>query len=187
MALARNWGGPELEGLLPSVRHDAAWRKEGGEGDGGAWAGSPPDVQGDLAQPHKTCPRIWSGADRYAGSGASASGLRHPRPAVGWPDRMSEERAGGGVPMGRLKSMGQLLSPVVHVGKGGLTDALVATVDQALKDHELIKVRFEALKEQKKALAPELAGRTGSKLVQRVGNVAVLYREHPDPERRKVR
>lgn len=89
--------------------------------------------------------------------------------------------------MGRLKSLGQLLKPVVHVGKGGLSGALLATVEQALIDHELIKVKFDALKEQKKALAPELAVRTGSRLVQRVGNVVVLYRQHPDPERRKIR
>lgn len=97
---------------------------------------------------------------------------------------MTDERAEG-VSLGRLKSLGQLLNPVVHVGKSGLSESLVATVDQALKDHELIKVKFDALKEQKKVLAPELAVKTGSLLVQRVGNVVVLYREHPDPGQRK--
>ncbi|MGE3312152.1 MAG: YhbY family RNA-binding protein [Limisphaerales bacterium] len=99
---------------------------------------------------------------------------------------MTDEPAGG-VKLGRLKALGQLLNPMVHVGKGGLSESLIATVDRALGDHELIKVKFDALKEQKKVLAPELAERTGSRLVQRVGNVAVLYREHPDPERRKIR
>lgn len=82
--------------------------------------------------------------------------------------------------------MGQLLDPVVHVGKGGLTDALLATVGTALDDHELIKVKFEAHKEEKKTLAPELAARSGSHLIQRVGNVVVLYRAHADPARRKI-
>lgn len=98
---------------------------------------------------------------------------------------MSDVREGG-VSLGRLKSLGQKLDPVVHVGKGGLSESLLATVDQALNDHELIKVKFDALKEQKKVLAPELASKTGSRMVQRVGNVVVLYREHPDPERRKI-
>lgn len=97
------------------------------------------------------------------------------------------EASEGGVPLSRLKSLGQRLEPVVHVGKGGLSEMLVATVDRALADHELIKVKFDALKDQKKVLAPELAAKTGSRMVQRVGNVVVLYREHPDPERRKVR
>ena len=86
----------------------------------------------------------------------------------------------------RLKALGQLLKPVVHVGKGGLTDALAASVTQALADHELIKVKFEALKDQKKTLAPELAARTGSVVIQRVGNVVVLFRRQPDAARRKI-
>jgi RNA-binding protein len=91
-----------------------------------------------------------------------------------------------GLQLRRLKSLGQRLDPLVHVGKGGLTEALVASVDSALADHELIKVKFDARKEEKKTLAPELAARTGSHVVQRVGNVVVLYRAHPDPERRKI-
>lgn len=87
----------------------------------------------------------------------------------------------------RLKSMGQLLDPVVHIGKGGLTEALLASVDQALIDHELIKVKFDAHKEEKKTMAPELATRTGSRVVQRVGNVVVLYRANPNAEQRKIR
>lgn len=88
--------------------------------------------------------------------------------------------------LSQLKSLGQLLKPVAHLGKGGLSDAFVASVDQALTLHELIKVKLEAHKDEKKTLVPELAGRTRSRLVQRVGNVAVLYRQHPEPERRKI-
>lgn len=91
-----------------------------------------------------------------------------------------------GATLRRLKSLGQRLNPVVHVGKAGLTDALVASLETALNDHELVKVKFDAHKDEKKALAPELARRTRSHVVQRVGNVAVLYRAHADPSRRKV-
>lgn len=85
----------------------------------------------------------------------------------------------------RLKSRGQLLDPVVLVGKSGLTPALLASVEVALNHHELIKVKFEAHKEEKKTLAPELAARSGSRLIQRVGHVVVLYRPHTDPAKRK--
>ncbi|MDO8349074.1 MAG: YhbY family RNA-binding protein [Planctomycetota bacterium] len=98
---------------------------------------------------------------------------------------MSDERLPG-PHLRRLKSLGQLLKPVVHVGKGGLTPQVVATVVLALADHELIKVKFEAHKDEKKALAPELAQRTGSHLIQRVGNVLVLYRQQPEPRKRKI-
>lgn len=97
---------------------------------------------------------------------------------------MSESRLPGPL-LRRLKSRGQLLKPVVHIGKGGLSEDLLVSVDRALDDHELIKVRFEALKDQRKTLVPELASRSRSSVVLQVGHTVVLYREHPDPERRR--
>ena len=85
-----------------------------------------------------------------------------------------------------LRGLGQRLEPIVHIGQAGLTDALIASLNQALDDHELVKAKFFALKEQKKELAPQLAARTGSVLVHRVGNVVVLYRQQPDPAKRKI-
>ncbi|MCC7374110.1 MAG: YhbY family RNA-binding protein [Verrucomicrobiales bacterium] len=98
---------------------------------------------------------------------------------------MSDSRLPG-THLRRLKALGQVLKPVVHIGKSGLTESLVGSVKQALEDHELIKVKFDALKEQKKTLVVELVDRTASHLIQRVGNVAVLYRQHPEETKRKV-
>ena len=86
----------------------------------------------------------------------------------------------------KLKSLAQRLEPVVYVGKAGVTDELLAAVEQALDDHELIKAKFVAFKEQKESLASEMAARTHSELIWIVGHVAVLYRAQPDPTRRKV-
>ena len=80
----------------------------------------------------------------------------------------------------KLKALAQQLEPVVRIGKSGLSDALVRSVDEALACHELIKVKFSEFKEEKKRLAPLLAERTSSRLIMRVGNVAVLYRERPE-------
>jgi RNA-binding protein len=60
-------------------------------------------------------------------------------------------------------------------------------VDEALALHELIKIKFSEFKEQKKELAPQIAEKTSSHLVHQVGNVIVLYRQQPDPERRKIK
>lgn len=86
-----------------------------------------------------------------------------------------------------LKGLGQLLEPVVRVGHAGLSEAFLASLNQALNDHELVKVKFSDFKDQKKELSPKLAELTGSRLVMRVGNVAVLYREQPDPAKRKIK
>lgn len=83
----------------------------------------------------------------------------------------------------KLKSLAQRLEPVVYVGKASVTDELLASVEQALNDHELIKIKFTAFKEEKQSLAAEMAARTQSELVWIVGHVAVLYRAQPDPAR----
>ncbi len=75
-----------------------------------------------------------------------------------------------------LKSRAQLLEAVIRVGQSGVTDALLQSLDNALSQHELVKVRFADFKEERKSIAPQLAERTSSALIQQVGNVAVFFR-----------
>ena len=86
----------------------------------------------------------------------------------------------------KLKALGQRLEPMLKVGKAGLSDGFLKTVEEALAQHELVKVKFDEFKEEKKELAPVLAEKTSSHLIHRVGNVVVLYRQQPDPQRRKI-
>lgn len=78
-----------------------------------------------------------------------------------------------------LKARAQLLKPTLKVGKDGLSPQFIAEVDQTLKHLELIKVKFDSFKEEKKELALQLAERTSSHLVTRVGHVVVLFRPKP--------
>lgn len=82
--------------------------------------------------------------------------------------------------------MAHALSPVCYVGKNGLTDALLDSVRVALGDHELIKVKFIEGKQERKQLAERIAAETDSSLVGLIGNIAILYRQQPDPEKRKI-
>ena len=75
-----------------------------------------------------------------------------------------------------FKAQAQRLKATLKVGKEGLSPKFLAALVEALKHHELVKVKFDDHKEQKKELAPQLAEKTGSHLVTRVGNVSVLYR-----------
>ncbi len=78
-----------------------------------------------------------------------------------------------------LKAQAQRLKATLKVGKEGVSARFLAALDDALKHHELVKVKFDEFKEQKKELAPQLAENTQSYLVTRVGNVAVLFRPKP--------
>lgn len=75
-----------------------------------------------------------------------------------------------------LKSRAQTLEASVRVGNAGLSGPMVASMEDALDRQELVKVRFVGLKDERHTLAPELAQKTSSLLVQTLGNVAVYYR-----------
>ncbi|MFA5868728.1 MAG: YhbY family RNA-binding protein [Candidatus Bathyarchaeia archaeon] len=79
-----------------------------------------------------------------------------------------------------LKAKAHELDPVAHIGKFGVTPESLANIDKALTDHQLIKVKFMGFKETRRELSEEIAGATGSALVDVIGNVAILYRDNPE-------
>lgn len=81
-----------------------------------------------------------------------------------------------------FKAQAQRLKATLKVGKEGLSPQFLAALDDALKHRELVKVKFDDFKDQKKELAPQLAEQSGSHLITRVGNVVVLYRARPVDE-----
>jgi RNA-binding protein len=83
-----------------------------------------------------------------------------------------------------LRGLAHELKPVIRLGNAGLTDAVASETARALHDHELIKVKAAAAgdREARDALFTELAQRTASALIHRIGNVAVLYRPHALPK-----
>jgi len=81
--------------------------------------------------------------------------------------------------MRALKAQAQRLKAKLKIGKEGLSPQFLAALDDALKHHELVKVKFDDFKEQKKELAPQLAEKSANHLVTRVGNVVVLFRPKP--------
>jgi len=80
-----------------------------------------------------------------------------------------------------LRGLGHELKPIVLVGKDGIDDGLVAAVDQALADHELVKLKVgEAAKLDRHEAADALAKRTHSEVAQVLGNTVLLYRADPE-------
>jgi RNA-binding protein len=80
-----------------------------------------------------------------------------------------------------LRGLGHDLKPIVQIGKGGIDDGVVAAVDRALADHELIKVKLgEAVELDRHDAAEAIAHATGSEVAQVLGNTLLLYRANPD-------
>ena len=80
-----------------------------------------------------------------------------------------------------LKGLAHPLSPLVQIGKEGITDALAEAVDAALAYHELSKVRvLETSPLERRECGEALAGALRATLVQEIGRVVVLYRRHAE-------
>ena len=81
-----------------------------------------------------------------------------------------------------LRGLSHNLEALVHVGQHGVTEAVIHAVSQALKHHELIKVRMHQPGD-KKGEAAALAEGARAALCGLVGHTAILYRPHPtEPE-----
>lgn len=87
-----------------------------------------------------------------------------------------------------LRGRAHRLKTVVLVGQKGISASLLASLQEALNVHELIKVRFVDLKDRgaKAECLAEIERRTGSCLAGQIGHTAILYRPHPDPDKRKI-
>lgn len=84
-----------------------------------------------------------------------------------------------------LRSQAQTLDPVVMVGKDGMGDNVGRALSEALASHEMVKVRFQAHKDEVKDIARELESFTDSTLVSTTGFTAVFYRQSDRQEKRR--
>jgi RNA-binding protein len=85
-----------------------------------------------------------------------------------------------------LRAQAHHLDPLVLIGKQGVTDTVIRAVAEVLDAHEILKIRFNEFKDQKDELLGEITRRTGAELVGTIGHVAILYRQHPEEEKRKI-
>ena len=86
-----------------------------------------------------------------------------------------------------LRGLAHPLSPVVRVGKGGATAAVIDETKKSLVAHELIKIRIEVDDSaQRRAIANELASATDSQLAGTIGKVAILYRAREEKPKIKL-
>jgi RNA-binding protein len=87
-----------------------------------------------------------------------------------------------------LRGLAHALKPVVFVGQKGVTSALIESTDHAFQRHELIKVKFIDFKEkkQKKEIAAVIENKTNSQLAGMIGHIAIFYKQHTDPDKRKI-
>lgn len=84
----------------------------------------------------------------------------------------SKERA-------ELRAKANPLEPIFQIGKEGISENLIAQLDDALDVRELLKVRIhlETAPKAPKEFAQELGNALGAEVIQVIGGVIVLYRK----------
>lgn len=81
-----------------------------------------------------------------------------------------------------FKRIGHHLKPVVIVSDNGITEGVLAELDRALNDHELIKIRVTAGdRETKQALVEDICRASKAELVQVIGKMVILLRRSKTP------
>jgi RNA-binding protein len=80
----------------------------------------------------------------------------------------------------QLRGLAHHLNPVVMIGDKGITDSVIEKVKVELENHELIKVRVSAERDEVKAAGVSLCEATGAELAGSIGKMLMLYRRRRD-------
>jgi RNA-binding protein len=80
-----------------------------------------------------------------------------------------------------LRAEAHHLTVQVHIGHHGLTDALLGSLDDVLRTHELVKAQVAKAGDlSAKVAANDVAARLGAEVVQVIGRTFTVYRENPE-------
>ena len=79
-----------------------------------------------------------------------------------------------------LRALGHHLEPVVIVGQSGVSEGIIGAVNQALQDHELIKVKLNEGPDERHDAAEKLAEGSGAHLVQLLGRTVLLFKKRDE-------
>jgi len=81
----------------------------------------------------------------------------------------------------KLRGYAHSLKVIVTIGNNGLTENVLTEIDNALEQHELLKIRVNAGdRDERDDMITRICEESGAELIQRIGHIATLYRRNPD-------
>lgn len=86
-----------------------------------------------------------------------------------------------------LRGLAHNLKPLAHIGKQGLSDAFLESLEETLEHHELVKVKFVDFKDEKPALAAQIETALDCENVGKIGHHVLFFRQARAPEHRQIR
>jgi len=85
-----------------------------------------------------------------------------------------------------LRSQAHHLEPIVLIGKHGITDGTIESIDRVLETRELIKIKFREFKDEKLSLSEKITELTNSQVVGVIGHTVIIFRQNPDSDKRQI-
>ena len=85
-----------------------------------------------------------------------------------------------------LRTQAHHLEPVVLIGKHGITDGTIESIDRVLETRELIKIKFREFKDEKLSLSERITELTNSQIVGVIGHTVIIFRQNPDSDKRQI-
>lgn len=83
----------------------------------------------------------------------------------------------------QLKALAHKLKPIVTIGQHGMKESINDELETALSFHQLIKLKVNiGDREARDTLIKQISEQHQADLIQRIGNIAVLYRRNHDKD-----
>ena len=85
-----------------------------------------------------------------------------------------------------LRGQAHHLEPVVLIGKNGIKDGTIESINKVLQTRELIKIKFREVKDEKLSLSEKIAKKSHSEIVGLIGHTLIIFRLNPDSEKQQI-
>lgn len=82
----------------------------------------------------------------------------------------------------KFRAIGHHLNPVVTISGNGLSESVLAEINRALTDHELIKIRINGDRDQRASVLAAILENTSTIKIQATGGTAVVYKKALEPK-----
>ncbi len=86
-----------------------------------------------------------------------------------------------------LRGLGNRLKPVIYIGKNGLSEQVINSIDEALEIHELIKLKYIEFREQRNVLNKQITEMNHCEIAGQTGFTTLFFRRNPDKTKRKIK
>tara|TARA_B000000475_G_scaffold271550_1_gene269681 strand:+ start:255 stop:542 length:288 start_codon:yes stop_codon:yes gene_type:complete len=87
----------------------------------------------------------------------------------------------------KLKSLSHNLKPSLNIGKEGVNDGVIQSINERLERFELIKIKFQKNKSSKLNLSDIITKSTQSHKISIIGNTLILYKQSSNMKYRQIK